>query len=385
MTEKQQAAEPHKRRRWWLVFIPIILFSAGYSLHEYRLHQADESPSVPTAPWALQTAPVTRGSVSDEIQTSAIVEATNVIALSPQIQGAVTEVGPRSGVAVKRGQLLVRIDARSIRDDLAALEKQHRAGTAEADYAARQHQRIQEVLANGGVSRSQADQARTTAADAQAKAQALASQIDALRVKLGYAQITAPEDAVVAERLVAVGDTVRPGRPVYHLIAGKGAIVRVTLAADQLERVHVGDRIVLSNGAASLTLPVTRIAPAVNQAGLGFAEAEAESPPFSLPSGISLPALLYTASCGNTLTVPLNAMVGSGNHAHVFVFVPGQDKSAIGTLRRVDVQVLQTGAERVAVAGKLEPDTQVVIGQTAQLAQLRDGDPAVTGLTENEQ
>lgn len=385
MTEKQQAATSHKRRYWWLVFILIILFLAGLGLHKYRLHQADKSPPAPVAPWALQIAQVTRGSVSGEIQTSAIIEATDVITLSPQIQGTVTEIGPRSGVAVKRGQLLVRIDARSILADLAALEKQHRAAKAQADYAAIENQRIQKILASGVVSRSKADQVRTAAADAQANAQALASKIAALRVKLGYAQITAPEDAVIAKRLVAVGDTVGPGHPVYHLTAGKKAIVRVTLAAAQLAQIHVGDRIVLSNGAKSLTLPVTRIAPAVNQAGLGFAEAEADSPPFGLPSGSSLSALVYTASRDNTLTVPLNAMVGSGSHAHVFVFEPDQDKPTSGTLRRVDVQVLQTGAKRAGVAGKLEPGMQVIVAQTAELGQLRDGDPALTGLTENGQ
>jgi RND family efflux transporter MFP subunit len=256
---------------------------------------------------------------------------------------------------------------------------------AEADYAERQYQRIEKVFASGGVSRSQADLARTAAADAQAKAQALASQAAALKVKLDYAEITAPEDAVVAERLVAVGDTVGPGQPVYRLTAGKGAIVRISLAADQLARVHVGDRIVLSNGAASLTLPITRVAPAVDKAGLGFAEAEASTPPFGLPSGSSLPANVYTASHGNTLTVPIDALVGEGARAHVFVFVATAGKTAAGTLRRVDVQVLQTGAERAAVVGKLEPGIQVIVGQTAQLGQLHDGDPAVTGLAENGQ
>lgn len=385
MTAPQQEAQPRKRRRWWLVLIPILLIFTGYSLHEYRLHQADKSPPPPSAPWALQTAPVGRGSVSSEIQTSAVVEATDVIALSPQIQGTVLAVGPRAGATVKQGQTLVRIDARAIHADLAALEKQHRAAAAEADYAERQYQRIRKVLANGGVSRSQADLARTAAADAQAKSQALASQIAALKVRLGYAEITAPEDAVVAERLVAVGDTVGPGHPVYRLTAGKGAIVRITLAADQLAQVHVGDRLVLSDGDTTLTLPITRIAPAVDKAGLGFAEAEANRLPFGLPSGSSLPANVYKASRDDTLTVPVNALVGDGAHAHVFVFVATAAKTATGKLRRVDVQVLRTGAERAAVAGKLEPGMQVAVGQTAQLAQLRDGDPAITGVVENGQ
>lgn len=383
MTAQSENLKPSKKRRWWLVFIPIILFSAGYSLHEYRLHQADDSPPPPSSPWALQTAGVERGNVSGEIQTSAVVEATDVISLSPQIQGTVLAVGPRAGAAVKRGQILVRIDARSIRADLAALDKQHRAALAEAHYAQRQYQRIEQVLANGGMSRSQADQARTAAANGQAKAQALTSQIAALKVKLGYAEITAPVNAMVAERLATVGDTVGPGRSVYRLTAGKGAIVRITLAADRLTQVHVGDRIVLSNGAKTMALRVTRVAPAVDRAGLGFAEAEAGALPFGLPSGSSLSAKVYSGFPGDTLTVPINAVVGDSTHAHVFVFVPLVVKPATGKLRRVDVRVLRSGSEHAAIAGKLEPGMQVVVGQTAQLAQLRDGDAAVTGIGGN--
>lgn len=384
MTEQPSTPSPRKRRPWWLIIFPVVLIPAGLALHEYRLHQADDSPPPPVAPWALSTAPVERGSVASEIQASAVVEATDVIALSPQIQGTVLAVGPRAGAPVKRGQLLVRIDARSIRADLAALRKQQRAAATEADYARRQYRRLDKVFADGGVSRSQLDQARTSAADAQSKAQALASQIAALKVKLGYAEISAPQDAVVAERLVAVGDTALPGHPVYRLTAGTGAIVRISLAAAQLARVHVGDRVVLSDGDATLTLPVMRVAPAVDKAGLGFVEAQASKPPFGLPSGSSLPAKVYSAAQDKMLSVPISALVGAGEKAYVMVFVPGKD-NAVGHLKRVDVRVLQTGAEHAAVAGELQPGMRVVVGQTAQLAQLRDGDPAVTGLTENGQ
>jgi len=383
MTTSKQPASPRKRRRGWLLVIPILLISAGYTLHEYRLHQADKSPPPPSAPWALQTALVGHGSVSGEIQTSALIEATDVISLSPQIRGTVLAVGPRAGVAVQRGQLLVRIDARSIRADLAALHQQQRAAVAEADYAERQYWRIRNVLANGGMSRSQADQARTAANGARAKAEALASRIAALKVKLGYTKITAPTHARVARRWVAVGDTAAPGHPVYLLTAGQGAIVRITVAADQLAQVRVGDQLVLSKGGATLVLSITRVAPAVNRAGLGSAEAKAKALPFDLPSGSTLPATVYTASHGNTLTVPVDALVGEGAHAHVFVFVPATGKTSTGTLRRVALRVLRTGAERAAVAGKLEAGTRVVVGPTAQLSQLHDGDPVITGLAGN--
>lgn len=366
-----------KRTLWYLLLVSILLIAGGAALHFNRLHQADASPPPEQAPWALQIGTVELGSVAGSIQSVAVIAAEQDIVLSPQIQGTVTAIGPRAGVAVKRGELLVRIDARSIASNLGALEQQRRAALADADYAAKQQARIDAVLAEGGVSQAQADQARTAADGARARAQSLADQIAALRVNLGYAEIRAPRAAVVAERLIEVGDTSAPGRPVYRLTAGQGGLVRVSLPSDQIARVHVGDTLELQQGAERLNLRVARVAPAVNAAGLGTLEADAARAPFGLPSGSTVAVTVHTAASGTALTVPAAALVGSGDGARVVIFTPGARPGEPGRLRLVRVKVLQEGSTRVAVEGDLKPDGQVVVGQTAVLAQLRDGDAAI--------
>lgn len=366
-----------KRKLWYLLPVAILLIAGGAALHFHRLHQADASPPPEQAPWALQIGTVERGSVAASIQSVAVIAAEQDIVLSPQIQGTVMAIGPRAGVAVKRGELLVRIDSRSIASNIGALTQQRRAALADADYAAKQQARIDAVLAEGGVSQAQADQARTAADGARARTQSLADQIAALRVNLGYADIRAPRAAVVAERLIEVGDTAAPGRPVYRLTAGQGAVVRVSLPSDQIARVHVGDTLELQQDATHLNLRVARIAPAVNAAGLGTLEADAARAPFGLPSGSTVAATVRTAASGVALTVPAAALVGSGDGARVVIFMPGARPGEPGRLRRVRVKVLQEGSTRVAVEGDLKPDGQVVVGQTAVLAQLRDGDAAI--------
>jgi len=372
----QQA--PHKRKLWYLLPIAILLIAGGAFLHFHRLHQADTSPPAERSPWALQTGEVERVSLYGILKSVAVIEAPNAIVLSPQIQGTVLVVGPRAGVVVKRGALLVRIDARAVASNLSALEQQRAAALAEADYAAKQQARIDAVLAEGGVSQSQADQARAAADSARAKAQSLADQIAALRVQLGYTEIRAPQDAVVAQRLVEVGDTVAPGKLVYQLTAGKGAVVKVSLPAADLAHVKVGDTLVLRQDSASLSLGIRRVAPAVNAAGLGVVEADAPVAPFGLPSGSSVAVEVHTQGSGEALTVPAAALVGSGDDAHVLVFIPGTKAGQPGRLHRVPVRVLAEGGSRTAVQGTLAPGDQVVVGQTAVLSQLREGDAAVT-------
>ena len=368
---------PRTRTLWILLPVLLLLIAGALWLHFHRLHQADASPVAEHAPWALQTGPVARGSVAGSIQSVATVEAPNVITLAPQIQGTVLAVGPRAGVAVRRGALLVRIDARSIASNLSALEQQRNAAQADADYAVKQQARIDAVLAEGGVSQAQADQARTATDAARARMRSLGDQIAALRVNLGYAEIRAPQDAVVSQRLVEAGDTVGPGKPVYQLTAGTGAVVRVSLPADQLAGVKPGDTLELQQGAARMTLSITRISPAANAAGLGTVEADASAAPFGLPSGSTVAATLRAQHGGVALTVPVAALVGSGDRAHVVVFTPGAKPGEPGRLRVVPVEVLQEGGSVAAVKGSLTPGEQVVVGQTAVLAQLRDGDAAV--------
>lgn len=368
---------PRTRTLWILLPVLLLLIAGALWLHFHRLHQADASPVAEHAPWALQTGPVARGSVAGSIQSVATVEAPNVITLAPQIQGTVLAVGPRPGVAVRRGALLVRIDARSIASNLSALEQQRNAAQADADYAVKQQARIDAVLAEGGVSQAQADQARTATDAARARMRSLGDQIAALRVNLGYAEIRAPQDAVVSQRLVEAGDTVGPGKPVYQLTTGTGAVVRVSLPADQLAGVKPGDTLELQQGAARMTLSITRISPAANAAGLGTVEADASAAPFGLPSGSTVAATLRAQHGGEALTVPVAALVGSGDRAHVVVFTPGAKPGEPGRLRVVPVEVLQEGGSVAAVKGSLTPGEQVVVGQTAVLAQLRDGDAAV--------
>jgi RND family efflux transporter MFP subunit len=366
------------RKLWYLLPVILVLVAGAAALHFHRLHQADASPPAERTPWALQTGTVERGSVAASLAASAVIESPNAIVLSPQIQGTVLAVGPRAGVAVRRGELLVRIDGRTVASNLSALEQQRKAAQADTDYAVKQQARLDAVLAEGGVSQSQADQARTAADGARAKTQSLADQISALRVQLGYAEIRAPQDAVVAQRLVEVGDTAAPGKPVYQLSAGQGAVAKVSLPADSLARVHVGDMLVLRQGDANLNLTISRVAPAVNAAGLGTVEADAATAPFGLPSGSTVAAEVRIRGAGETLTVPTAALVGSGNGAHVLVFTPGAKAGEAGHLHRVAVQVLTEGADRTAVQAALAPGDRIVVGQTAVLAQLRDGDAAVT-------
>lgn len=380
-TPVKTTSAPTRRKSklvYLLPFIVIPLIAGGLWLHFHRLHQADASPPAQQIPWAVQTGTVSLGQVMNAILSVATIEAPDTITLAPQIQGTVTAIGPRAGTAVKKGQLLVQIDDQQIKRTIAALEAQRASARANALYAEKQQARTDAVFKVGGVSRAQADQARTAAEAAKASVQALSNQIAALQVQLGYARITAPQDAVVAERLIAVGDTASPGKPVYRLTAGQGAIIRVALPPSQLAQVKIGDFVRLEQNGKTTSVRISRLTPAVNTAGLGVIESDTDKRPFNLPSGSSIAAkIVLHDGDPKQLTVPVASIVGAYNHAHVLTITPGQKQGEPGHVHIVPVTVLSKGAHRAAIKGALKPNDKVVIGQTAVLAKMQEGDSVI--------
>jgi len=69
--------------------------------------------------------PVTTGPFNDHIELSGMVEAVNTAAITPEISGRITAIHVREGQAVRRGQMLISLDASVMKNSLLELEKGH--------------------------------------------------------------------------------------------------------------------------------------------------------------------------------------------------------------------------------------------------------------------
>lgn len=164
---------------------------------------------------------VTAGSASDagRLVAPGQVQAVRQAVLAAQAAGRIAEVRVRSGEAVHRGDVLLRIDSPAA---LAAAE----AGTAQADAAAAQlvsaradferARRLHEkqYLSDAALERAQAQlhavEAQATAARAQAHAAGAAA---------GWQELRAPYDGRVTAVNVAAGDLASPGQPLVGMYA----------------------------------------------------------------------------------------------------------------------------------------------------------------------
>lgn len=130
----------------------------------------------------------------DVVGTTASEEKIN---LSARIPAYVNEVFASAGDRVKKGQVLVTLDDREIREQLTAAEAQ--LTQAQAEY-----ERAKQLFEKAATTQ----QALTAAESMFTAARA---QVEQVKVMMTYAQVTSPIDGIVTERRVEAGDLANPG------------------------------------------------------------------------------------------------------------------------------------------------------------------------------
>ena len=120
------------------------------------------------------------------------------VSLSARIPSTVSRVLAMTGSRIGKGETLVVLDDREIREQLSAAEAQFKQAEAEHQRA----QRLMEVKAT-------TEQAMVAA---EAGFNAARAQWERAKVMLSYATVTSPMDGIVTERRVEVGDMAAPGQ-----------------------------------------------------------------------------------------------------------------------------------------------------------------------------
>lgn len=155
--------------------------------------------------WAenLPTVTVRPHAVALTFPAEAVVEAVRQATVAAQVPGRVIEVRADAGQTVKRGEILMRIDAR---------EAAEAARAAEATYrnARINFERTSSLQQQKFVSQAAVDKAR-------AEFDAAAANRSAALAGLSHADIVAPMTGIVARRHTELGEMAEPGKPLFTL------------------------------------------------------------------------------------------------------------------------------------------------------------------------
>lgn len=170
----------------------------------------------------------------------ATIEAVHQATLAAQVAGRIVELAVDAGDRVRRGQVLLRIDAAESAAAVAAADAGVASAASALLNARAEYERARSLVERKFLSQSALDAARTRfqAAEAQLRA-ARASRVQAATVQ-GYTAVVSPLDGLVAARHVEAGEMAQPGRVLLTVYDPAQMRAVVDLAPQRLAALGAG-------------------------------------------------------------------------------------------------------------------------------------------------
>lgn len=211
----------------------------------------------------LPTLRLSTAKLDENYETVGTIVSDERVEISSRLPAYVRAMRVREGERIRRGQLLIQLDAR----DQEAAVQQAQAQRATRDAALRDAERTltdtQTLFSRGLV----ADAARRKAQlERDTAEQALRTEdaaVSAAQAQLRYTEIVSPVDGVVTARPARAGDLVTPGRPLLVVESDTALLFETAVAESQVQRIAVGDPAQVRIDATNRSYPaaVLRVVP----------------------------------------------------------------------------------------------------------------------------
>lgn len=285
----------------------------------------DESPGGAQAgasSLAVTLAPAQLREIERSIVVSGPVSPWEEMQLGVELSGVrVTSLNVDVGQAVRRGQVLLELDARTLESELAQAQAAQQEAEAGVALASTNFNRSEGLAAQQLISAAQLDQLRAARVQAQARRATTGAQRDAARLRRDFARLRAPADGIISRRLVQPGQVVSAGTELLRLIRDGRLEWRAELAEADLARVQPGAAVTLPSVEGDVQGRVRAVSPGVDsQTRTGTVYADLPEPG-ALRPGSYVEGRILTGA-GKGLTVPAAAVVQRDGNAYVFTLGP---------------------------------------------------------------
>jgi RND family efflux transporter MFP subunit len=367
-----------------------------------RSTKAEGSPTPEAV--IVAVAKAARANLSTGLILTAEFEPFQDVDVMAKVSGYVRQINVDIGDRVLQGQLLATLEIPEMQDDLAraaagideagaalatAKDELHRAESTR-DIAHLSYSRILDVSKSepGLVPQQEVDEAHSRDLVAEAQVSAAKSRIaeaeqrirvaqaDQTRLKTmyQYAVITAPFRGVVTRRYANTGSLIQAGTssqtqamPVVRLSENNLLRLQLPVPESAVPLVHLGEPVDVKVPALHRTFPgrVARFADKVDESTRTMkTEVDVPNPALELVPGMYAEVDLITEQRKDVLTVPVEAVDGSGDSARVFTVEPA------GTIRIVPVRLGLENAQRIEVqSSELHMGDDVVVGSRSGLKE----------------
>ena len=350
-----------KRMTLMVVAIAVFLTAVGAVKYGQIKKGIAQQKSYQPPPEAVTTVVAKAEQWSSTLSSIGTVAAVQGVVVSADLPGIVEKISFESGQRVRQGDLLVLLDARQERAQLAAAEAQLNWARVSLDRAKRLVETqigSQEALDN---------------ADSQFKA--AEAKVGELKATIERKTIRAPFTGVLGIRQVNLGQYLQSGSPVVPLQALQPIYVNFSVPQQEIVRLRVGGDVAVTSNERKVTSngKITAVDSVIDPATRNIAvQATLPNVDGKLQPGMFVETSINLGNAADIIAIPASSI----NHAPYgdSVFVVSELKDPQGkTYRGVRQQFVKVGTGRgdqIAVLSGLKPGEEVV---TSGVFKLRNG------------
>ena len=284
------------------------------------------------------------------------------VTVSADLPGVIDRISFESGRSVQQGEVLVQLDTRQERAQLAAVQAQR--DLARVDFG-----RMQGLLDERVVSRAEYD--RATADQQQTEA-----RVDEIRATIERKTIRAPFSGILGLRQVNLGQYLSAGDPVVSLQSLHPIYVNFGVPQQSISRIGTGRQVRISGGdLASVEFHgrVTAIDSIADAATRNVqVQATLANPEGKLRPGMFVQTEVVLGANRPVIPLPASAISYApyGDSVFVVTDLKGQDGQTYRGVRQQFVKLEGARGDQVAVVSGVNPGDEVV---TSGVFKLRNG------------
>ena len=262
---------------------------------------------------SVEITPVSRGTISDEVKTYGTIQASDVVAVSPQVSNRVTRIYVDIGDTVRQGQILAKIYDTTFRDlvtrDQAQLRQTRLSFSRDSSTYVRQKSLYDKKL----ISESDYQIALTQYESSKAALDASEASLTQNKDALSNTEIRSPVYGVIVRRNIAVGVVASGGAAAFEIANLSGLESRLFLPVRDWERARVGQSVnfrLSGDTRVAARGVVSRIGPQVDPvSGLGEVGVSLVEKTSSIYQGALAEATIRLSTRESVIVIPRTAMI----------------------------------------------------------------------------
>jgi membrane fusion protein, multidrug efflux system len=351
-----------KRMFFMLAVLLAILAGLGYFKYRQVKTAMAMGASFAPPPSAVTTVMAKRDTWPSTLNVIGTAAAIQGVTVSADLPGAVAKINFESGQSVHAGDVLVELDTREERAQLAAAESDH-------DLAKINYDREQQLVKEGVVARTEFD-------NAEAQQKSTDAKVGEIKATIARKTIRAPFSGILGIRQINLGQYLAAGQAIVSLQALNPIYVNFGVPQQQAPRVHVGSHLELTSDdlpGVKFAGRVTAVDSVVNETTRNLqVQATLPNPEGRLRPGMFVQVQLGLGSSLDVIPLPASAINYAPYGDSVFVVADMKDpkgKSYLG-VRQQFVKVQGSRGDQVGVVSGVNPGEQVV---SSGVFKLRNG------------